>query len=242
MILPLRTNHFMERANQYGDLLFETMLFEGNEIRFANFHFERLIKGLEILKMPKPFLSCEEFLEIAKQAAIFGLNQNPIESKLRIRFTAKRNGLGNYLPINPQIIYETSVQPILPKNNKFLTLGIYPEQVKAPGILANLKTGNALIYIMSALYAKENNWDEALILNTFGNIIESTSSNIFWFKNNQWYTPPLSEGCIEGVGRRVFMESHPVIEMPCALSDLQTAEQRLLTNALFLQREFILNP
>jgi branched-chain amino acid aminotransferase len=242
MILPLRTNHFMDRANQYGDLLFETMFYNGKEIRFSNFHFERLSKGLVVLKMPKPFLSFEEFLEKSEQAAILGLNQNPNEANLRIRFTVKRNGIGYYFPINPQIIYETSAQPILPKNNKTLTLGIYSEQEKAPGILANLKTGNGLIYVMSAIFAKENNFDESLILNTQGRIIESTSSNIFWLKNNQWFTPPLSEGCIEGVGRRVFMESHPVIEMPCALTDLQTAEQRLLTNAIFLQREFILNP
>jgi branched-chain amino acid aminotransferase len=242
MILPLRTNHFMERANQYGDLLFETMFYDGNEIRFPKLHFDRLIKGLETLKMPKPYLHFEEFLERINHAAFLGLNQNENETPLRIRLTAKRKGNGNYFPSEAQLKYEVFAQPILLKNNKVLTLGIYPDQAKAPGKLANLKTGNALIYVMSAIYAKENDWDESLILNTQSRIIESTSSNIFWHSNGQWFTPPLSEGCIEGIGRSVFMDTNHVVEKPCNFEDLQNAEKRLLTNALFLQREFILNP
>jgi branched-chain amino acid aminotransferase len=113
------------------------------------------------------------------------------------------------------------------------------EQTKAPGVLANLKSGNALIYVMASIFAKEQGWEEALILNTNGHIIESTTSNIFWQANQQWFTPPLSDGCIAGIGREVFMERHSVIEKSCTHIDLQNAEQCILTNALWLERKFV---
>lgn len=242
MILPLRTNHFMERAGLYGDLLFETMFWDQDGIRHPELHFERLSLGLNRLKMPKPHLTFSSFLEKSLAAIDFGSNQNPEALAFRIRFIARRDGTGNYLPDQAQLNYEAIAQPILHKNNKVLTLGIYPDQAKAPGELANLKTGNALIYVMSALYAQENNWDECLILNTNGSLIESSTSNIFWQKNQQWFTPPLTDGCIAGIARKVFMNSNQVIEKSCKLVDLQSADQRILTNALYLQREFILNP
>lgn len=242
MILPLRTNHFMERAGQYGDLLFETMFFDGNTIRFAAQHFERLTHGLSVLKMPKPYLSFQAFLDLSMASVGFGLNQNPNAEFFRIRFSAKREGEGFYFPSKTRINYEANAFPFAPKLNTTLTLGIYPDQAKAPGKLANLKSGNALIYVMSAIYAQEMNWDECLILNTHGRIIESTSSNIFWLKNEKWHTPPLAEACIDGIGRHAFMQQNNVIESPCELIDLQNADKRILTNALSLQREFFLNP
>ncbi len=39
--------------------------------------------------------------------------------------------------------------------------------------------------------AKEHKWNDALICNTAGDVIESTIANIFWVSNGVVYTPPL---------------------------------------------------
>jgi branched-chain amino acid aminotransferase len=241
MILPLRTNHFMDRAGQYGDLLFETMLFEDQNLKNADLHFTRLSQGLQILKMPLPYLAFDEFLDIANQAVRIGSTQNPLATRFRVRFTAKRQGLGNYLPSQPILTYEASASPFTPNSPQQLKVGVYLDQPKAPGIIANLKTGNALVYVMAQIFAAERNLHEALIINTEGRIIESATGNIFWKKNGTWYSPPLSEGCIEGIGRHIFMQNNPVIEKPCSLQDLQNADRCLITNALYPEREFILS-
>ena len=241
MILPLRTNHFMERAGQYGDLLFETMLFEDQNLKNAQLHFLRLTKGLQILKMPLPYLSFEEFLTIITHALELGSTQHPHANRFRVRFSAKRQGLGNYLPTQPELTYEAMAQPFTSNSPEILKVGVYLDQPKAPGILANLKTGNALIYVMAQIFAAEKNLHEALIINTEGRIIESATGNIFWKKNGTWYTPPLSEGCIEGIGRHIFSQNNLVTEKLCSLQDLQTADRRLITNALYPEREFILS-
>lgn len=228
----------MERAGLYGDLLFETLFVENKNIRHAQLHYERLTQGLATLKMPKPYLSFIEFVCSIEEA----LPQNNPQPH-RVRFVAKRNGNGNYLPIEPQLIYEVSVQP-LPQNpndvNKPYKVGLYTQQQKAPGPLSNLKSGNALLYVMASIYAQEQSWQDALITNTHGFIIETTKSNIFWLNQGQWFTPPLAHGPVAGIGRSVFMETYHAKEKPCTLADLQNAEQLLLTNALYLRQSMFL--
>jgi branched-chain amino acid aminotransferase len=242
MLLPLRKNHFMERAAQYGDLLFETMFHNGTSIRHIERHYARLTRGLSILKMPEPNLSFAEFKQKIDENLVSWIKQNTTSPAYRIRFTVCRNGSGNYLPQNPILSYH---QNIVSFNNQHfksdlpLKAGLYAEQTKAPGVLANLKSGNALIYVMASIFAKEQGWEEALILNTNGHIIESTTSNIFWQAKQQWFTPPLSDGCIAGIGREVFMENNKVIEKSCNPIDLKNAEQCILTNALWLERKFV---
>lgn len=242
MLLPLRKNHFMERAAQYGDLLFETMFHNGTSVRHIERHYARLAKGLAILKMPEPSLSFSEFTQKIDENLNTWVQQNGPAVGYRIRFSACRNGQGNYLPQNPILSYHQNIVAFNKQqfNNEIpLKVGLYLEQTKAPGLLANLKSGNALIYVMASIYAQEQEWDEALILNTQNHIIESTTSNIFWQANQQWFTPPLSDGCIAGIGREIFMEKHSVVEKSCTHIDLQKAEQCILTNALWLERKFV---
>jgi branched-chain amino acid aminotransferase len=93
-----------------------------------------------------------------------------------------------------------------------------------------------LIYVLAKIWAKENGLDDALILNQNGNIIEAASANLFWKKNNQIYTVPLAEGCIDGIARQVYMEqmvlaNKPVIEKICSQIELQQADEIFISNA-----------
>jgi branched-chain amino acid aminotransferase len=229
----------IKRAFIYGDLLFESMLFQNNQIEHAQKHYERLVKSAQILKMVLPENFDFEFFK----TAVYNEIQNSSlinKSDCRVRFILHRNSLGFYLPDanDTDFIIETFE---LPQNWKELAqktkkVGAFTEQKKAIGPYSNLKTGNALIYVMAKLWAKEKGLDDALILNQNGNIIEAASSNIYWKKNNQIYTVSLSEGCIAGVSRQVFIENcalqnTPVIEQVCTIHDLQNADEILMSNA-----------
>ena len=91
---------------------------------------------------------------------------------------------------------------------------------------------------MASIWAREKELDDALILNSKGNIIEASSSNIFWRINRQWFTPPLSDGCVEGIMREVFMGQNKVIEKSCSMSELNKADEILLSNAIQGLRKF----
>ncbi|MBJ7427607.1 MAG: aminotransferase class IV [Bacteroidia bacterium] len=229
----------IKRAFVYGDLLFESMLVQNHQIEHAQKHYERLTKSAQILKMELP----DSFDFECFTTAIYNEIQNSSltdKSNCRVRFILHRNSLGFYLPDSNSTDYFIEVFE-LPQNWKEMAqktkkVGIFTEQKKALGPYSNLKTGNALIYVMAKLWAKENGLDDALILNQNGHVIEAASSNIYWKKNNQIYTVPLSEGCIAGVSRQVFIENcalqnTPVVEQICTINDLRNADEILMSNA-----------
>ena len=87
------------------------------------------------------------------------------------------------------------------------------------------------------IWDKEKKWNDALVLNSQGNIIESSISNIFWIKSNEIYTPPVSEGCIAGIMRANWIavlkeKGIPVVEMPLNKDLLLQADEVFLTNSV----------
>ena len=117
-------------------------------------------------------------------------------------------------------------------NENGLVVGIASGLNKSLDSLSNLKSCNALIYAMGARQARMNKWNDTLISNTEGNIIESTIANIFWIKNEAVFTPPLKDGCVAGVMRRHIMEKTPVQEKSLTRDELLSADEVFLTNAI----------
>jgi branched-chain amino acid aminotransferase len=229
----------IKRAFVYGDLLFESMLVLNNQIQNAEKHFDRLMKSAAILKMILPNSFDYEFF---KTAILYEIENSNLINKIdcRVRFILHRNGTGFYLPNSNEtaFIIETFELPLNWKElaEKPKKAGIYTFQTKAIGPISNLKTGNALIYVLAKIWAQENGLDEALILNQNGHIIEAASSNIYWKKNKVFYTVPLSEGCIAGISRQVFLEKMKseniiVLEKICTETDLRQADEIMMSNA-----------
>ncbi len=222
----------MQRAFYYGDLLFESISIKNGEIMLAERHFSRLIKCAAILKyeLDSDF-NINEFVKQIKKA----IQQSQIKEKqnCRIRYTLHRTGDGFYLPLSNKSQYFIDVfEAKTNMSDGSLNIGIYKENYKSRGPLSNIKSGNALIYVLASIWAKQHSLDDALLLNDLGNIIESTRANLFWTKDNVCYTPPLSEGCIAGVMREEIMSKEMVIEKACKMEDLLNAESIFLTNAL----------
>lgn len=229
----------MQRAFLYGDLLFESMLGEEGNIPHIARHFRRLEASARTLYLDLCGLNEEKFKEESLHALRAFMLSGIAAPRYRVRFVLNRKSNGLYLPDKNDSEYEIQVEPLQAHFSETpLNLGVFNMQQKAPGPLSNLKNGNALIYIMARIWAREKGFEDALIENTSGEIIEASSSNIFWQKNQQWYTPPLSSGCVAGIGRELFMEKHPVSEKPCFTKDLQQADACVLTNALVPIRYF----
>ncbi len=55
--------------------------------------------------------------------------------------------------------------------------------------------------------ARENGFDEVVLLNEYGQISECTSANIFCIQGKNVYTPPVgTSGCLPGVTRAILLE------------------------------------
>lgn len=68
-----------------------------------------------------------------------------------------------------------------------------PMQAKAASNYANAA--------LARVEALENGYDEAIMLNSHGNVAEGSAENIFVVKNNAIQTPPLTAGILEGITR-----------------------------------------
>src|SRR5690606_4384297 len=185
------------RAFRYGYGLFETMLVQHGQIMMEELHWQRLLQGMEQLHfaIPKTWTAGHlqnEVLSVVKK--------NKLEKLCRVRLQvyAGKGGLYDGLSQIPECVIECFPleEHITQLNENGLVLGIAEGLQKSRNILANLKTTNALIYTQAAIQAQQNKWNDALIINTDGHILESTIANIFIIKDGILYTPPLSDGCV----------------------------------------------
>ena len=230
---------YKNRSFYYGDALFETMHANGTEIQFFDDHLTRLKYGMEILKMDIPSIIETGFIE---KEIIKLLHKNKLYQGVRIRLTVFRNEGGKYTPQDNNISYLVETEFIendhYEINQKGLIIDLFKEIKKPVNTFANLKSVNALLYIMAGLFAKNNNLGDCIIINEKGNIVEGISSNIFIIKGDIISTPPLKDGPVAGIMRKQILKiadkyglkiSH---EKSLNESDLLNADEVFLTNAV----------
>src|SRR5690606_10147320 len=118
-----------------------------------------------------------------------------------------------------------------------LIVDLYTDLKKPYSGLSHLKSNNALIYVMAGLYKKKFAYDEVFLLNQEGHLCEALTSNIFVYYDKTLYTPALTEGCVQGVMRRVVMdmaahEGIPVVEAQISPEIMKQADEIFCTNAV----------
>ncbi|PLX19388.1 MAG: hypothetical protein C0597_05275 [Marinilabiliales bacterium] len=91
-------------------------------------------------------------------------------------------------------------------NQKGLIIDFFREIKKPVNSFANLKTANALLYVMAGLFAKERKLDDCILINENGNLVEGISSNIFIIKGDKIFTPPLKDGPVAGIMRKQILK------------------------------------
>ncbi len=228
---------FNNRAFRYGDALFETIRFCNNKLMFLHDHISRLKIGMTVLRMNLPAeFNQENMHELIMQL----LKHNTHAPNARIRFTVFRNDGGNYVPETNDIsflIESEEVQGAYELNQKGLWVDVYSDVKKPVNKLANIKSANALIYVMAGLAKQSMKLDDCFLLNEYGNICESISANVFLVKNGTLQTAPLTEGCVAGIMRSQIMnmaQSNKILlfENPITINSLVNADEVFLSGSI----------
>jgi branched-chain amino acid aminotransferase len=223
------------RSFRYGDGLFETMRAVNGKVPLFNYHFDRLIRGMKALKINTPSYFTVHYL---RNEVLKTLDKTP---SARIRLAVWRESGGAYTPnnFNPDFLIEATNLPdkTFTMNELGLTIGIYPHFRLHQTPISAFKTANALPYILAGIFARENSFDDVLLLNTEGVLCEAISSNLFILKDKKLLTPPLSTGCVGGVMRLFIMElakkkGIELEEKNLSINDVELADELFLTNAL----------
>jgi branched-chain amino acid aminotransferase len=228
------------RAFLFGDAVFETLKIINNKILFWEDHYFRLMASMRIVRMEIPMNFTLEYLE--DQVLQLAKNNNCINSA-RIRLTVFRNSGGFYMPETNEVSFLISVKPL--ENQYFeivkekYEVDLYKDFYITKHLLSTLKTTSKLINITGSIYAKENDLENCLLLNDSKNVVEALNGNLFMLLDNKLITPPLSEGCLNGIMRKQILklaksiENIEVIEAVISPFDLQKADELFITNAIF---------
>ena len=230
---------FANRSFLYGDGIFETLKIANNKILFWEDHYFRLMASLRIVRMDIPMSFTIEYIEEQILVLVRAMN---IHESARVRFTAYRNTEGFYLPNNNSISFVIQASKL--DNLKYnyspiqFEVDLYKDFIVPKQLLSTLKTTNKITNVTASIFAKENQLDTTLLLNENKNVIEAANGNLFMLTENKLITPPISEGCLNGVMRKQIiaiakqMDSVTVLESPISPFDLQKADELFITNCI----------
>ncbi len=84
--------------------------------------------------------------------------------------------------------------------------------------------------------------DDVLLVNTRGEVTESTIANLGVRLDGRWWTPPLESGCLPGVGRAVALREGRMGERPIEVEELRAAEELALVSTVRGWRPAVLVP
>ncbi|WP_431166375.1 aminotransferase class IV [Tenacibaculum halocynthiae] len=224
------------RAFKYGDGVFETIKVENNRVIFFEDHYFRLMASMRMLRMKIPMEFTLEFLqdEILKTVKE-NITQN---TSSRVKLTVFRKDGGLYTPKTNEIDYLIDVKPISLEEKDSYTIDLYKDFYNYSGLLSTVKTTNRMVNTLASIFAKENDFDNCILLNERKGVVEVTNGNIFIVKGNTIKTPALTEGCIKGVVRKKIIEivtKHPdftIEETTISPFEIQKADEVFITNAI----------
>jgi branched-chain amino acid aminotransferase len=227
------------RSFLYGDGVFETLKIVDRTILFFEDHYFRLMASMRIVRMEIPMSFTLEFLESQILSLV---NQLAIENSARVRITVYRNEGGYYAPNQNSVSYVVQAAPLSDKTYTIeksnFEVDLYKDFAVTKQLLSTLKTTNKMIHVTASIFAKENQLESCLLVNDSKNVIEAISGNLFMLMGNTLITPPISEGCLNGIMRKQIItltkqfETIDFVEREISPFDIQKADELFITNVI----------
>lgn len=226
------------RGLRFGDGCFETMKIINGKLILKELHFERLFSSLETLqfKIPKNF-SADEF---EKQIIELATKNGHLQlGRIRLTSFGSDGGLYDAESHTPNYIIESFAisKTIGTFNDNGLVIDIFKDARKAADNFSHIKSNSFLPYVQAANWAKRNQLNDAIVLNAYDRVADTTIANLFIVSDGIIKTPALNEGCISGVMRKYLLqhcrkEGLPIEETQITVDDVENANEVFLTNAI----------
>jgi len=219
-----------DRGLAYGDGLFTTAKVINGKIELLSQHIDRLVNGckrINILNVDFNALETE-LITITKTYDL---------AVLKVIVTAGEGGRGYSRSSigQPNIIIKISEFPI--KYNQWQSRGItLAEANTSLGInplLAGLKHLNRLEQVLIRAELDKTTFDDLLVFDIDGHVIETSCANVFWFKDNELLTPKLTRSGVAGILRDQILQKYPKTKIIQAKhTDLENIQAMFITNSI----------
>lgn len=227
---------YADRGFQYGDGLFETMVYRNGQILFWNEHLQRLYQGCKRLKLTP--VNEHQWLDDLKQLKS---HIDVSQAVIKLMLTRGSGGRGyRYSTASTETtrIVAQHPWPQYPDSVRHgVRLCICKTPVTVNTALAGIKHMNRLDNVLARNEWQDPEVVEGLMLDDVKNVIEGTMSNVFMVKNNVLLTPSLSRAGVQGIIRDKIIDlamknAIEIEETTISLDDLFTMDEIFVTNSL----------
>jgi aminodeoxychorismate lyase len=199
-VVPLNDRGFL-----LGDGLFETLrVAHGRPFRFGQ-HLERLSRGADFFHIKLPF-AVREIQKFAIE--LIAKNELP-ECVLRITLTRGPGPRGYSINGVAQPTLALTLHPLPPDSrDEPLQWSLITSSFRIPAsdTLAAFKSTSKILNVLARAEAEAKGADEALLLNSNGEVAETAAGNLFWVYHDKICTVPSGRGVLPGITRAVVLE------------------------------------
>ena len=230
-----------DRALSYGDGLFETCRVQQGAVQYWEEHWQRLYRGAKVLSLalPEPTSFYAQYIEPALahcgEQAVLKIILSRGSSGRGYRYNALSAAQQSDALVIFAIVYPpTSYPQHYVSEGIQLTLCDTPVSVNP--LLAGLKHLNRLENVL-ARNEWQDEYQEGIMLDANGHVIEGTMSNVFLFDGARWLTPIIDVAGVEGVIRHhvlTFFAEQNIVCEECKIdeSQLVSAKHIFVCNSL----------
>lgn len=212
-----------DRGLLLGDGLFETLLAVDGVLPHLAAHLDRLVAASRILSLPFDRSEAERLCRAAAPASG--------RFAVRLTLTAGSGGRGLERPAAPAPRLFASAAAA-PETTTPAAARIVLVRRSEHSVTSRLKTLSYLDNVLARAEARAAGADEAIMLNTRGDLACAGAANLFWIEGGRLYTPRLDCGALAGITRARVMAREAAEEVAAGPEVLERAEAVFLTNSL----------
>jgi branched-chain amino acid aminotransferase/4-amino-4-deoxychorismate lyase len=221
-----------DRGLLLGDGLYETLLARGGELEDFEPHIERMIRGCTVIGLEPP---APEAARAKAQAALEAAGLAGERAAVRLTLTAGSGRGLDRAPGSAPRLYAMAAPAPEPQGDVRLAIVSVRRNDASPA--SRLKALSYLDNVLARREARAAGADEALMLNTRGELACAAAANLFWIEAGRLFTPALACGVLDGIMRGRVLEAAggldvEALEVRAGPEALEGAEAMFLTSSL----------
>ena len=227
------------RGLQFGDAVYEELRVVNGDVYFLEEHYLRLMSSMRILRMEIPMQFTMEFME---KEILKTFSAQPANKNQRIKFMIFRNESGESNLSTHTVSYIITSEeldgPFFMIEDKAYEVELFKDFYKSATMLSNLDTNNKILNVVGIIFAEENDYQDCLLLNEQKMVVETLNGSLFLVNGDTVKTPPLSDGCSNGILRKKLidiilkLDGYELVEQSISPFELQKADELFTINSI----------
>jgi 4-amino-4-deoxychorismate lyase len=222
-----------DRCFNYGDGFFTTILSQNNQLFLLDLHISRLKRAANTLLFePIDWQQLEQSLQSVT-------TKQPSVVKVLVSRGAGGRGYSTQ-NLTPHIYITVADYPAFYPDwrENGISLGVSSVSLGLNPLFAGIKHCNRLeqVMIKNAMRSEQNTFDDVVVCDLKGSVVECSASNIFWQLDKKWYTPLNDVAGVDGVMKQFIMENLTGLsqtkQVKAELCELVKADSLFICNSL----------